>query len=159
MNHDETPRRTQTQEQHMTTQPAHKCSFPVQPPKGSWFNPGPCDCGKTYARSQAETLMEEATAAMNATEADDVAADELETVTRERNDALRAQVNGTCCDHGARIGELERERDEARAERDHYRTIARDAVGFIRPVGSSSQAIDQRAIVNHWRKQLGMGPL
>jgi hypothetical protein len=37
--------------------------------------------------------------------------DELEAklavVTRERNDALRAQVNGVCCDRGGRIRELE----------------------------------------------------
>lgn len=28
--------------------PPHKCSFPVQPPRGSFTDPGPCECGTTY---------------------------------------------------------------------------------------------------------------
>jgi len=60
----------------------------------------------------------------------------------------------------AAFPELVRERDEARAERDEYRTIACDAVGTDPGVyGSSSQAINRRALVSRWREQLGMGPL
>lgn len=47
---------------------AHKCSFPCNPPGGTWQNPGPCEwCGKTYARSQAERALREAQSAMSAT--------------------------------------------------------------------------------------------
>jgi hypothetical protein len=52
----------------MTTPSAHECSFPVLPPLGSILSPGPCDCGKTWARSQAELMREMADAAMAATE-------------------------------------------------------------------------------------------
>lgn len=48
---------------------AHECSFPIQPPEGSFFSPGPCQgCGKTFARSQAERKLREALAAMDETE-------------------------------------------------------------------------------------------
>ena len=46
----------------------HECSFPVQPPHGSLDAPGPCACGKTWERAQAEQMLKEAVAAMNATE-------------------------------------------------------------------------------------------
>jgi hypothetical protein len=46
----------------------HECSFPVQPPHGSLHAPGPCGCGKTWERAQAERILEKAVAAMNATE-------------------------------------------------------------------------------------------
>jgi hypothetical protein len=52
----------------MTTHTDHKCLFPCNPPGGSFFAPGPCACGKTYARSQAEQMLAEALAAMDATE-------------------------------------------------------------------------------------------
>lgn len=54
----------------MTTTPSeHECRFPVNPPGGSFFAPGPCQgCGKTYPRSQAEQMLAEALAAMDATE-------------------------------------------------------------------------------------------
>jgi hypothetical protein len=53
----------------MTTAEAdHKCSFPVNPPGGSFTNPGACECGKTYARSEAERMLAEAEAAMAETE-------------------------------------------------------------------------------------------
>jgi hypothetical protein len=44
----------------------HRCMFPVQPPRGSLFDPGPCECGKTWARSQAETQLAAGHAAMAA---------------------------------------------------------------------------------------------
>jgi hypothetical protein len=45
-------------------------------------------------------------------------------------------------------------------ERDRYRKIAVDAVGTDPGVyGSSQSAIDRRAVVNHWREQLGMEAL
>jgi hypothetical protein len=59
----------------------HECSFPIQPPYGTFLAPGPCACGKTFARSQAETLLAEAVAAMNATEPDDRVGYEYETVS------------------------------------------------------------------------------
>jgi len=50
----------------------HECSFPIQPPDGSVTAPGPCSrCGKTWARSQAEQMLAEALAAMEATEPED----------------------------------------------------------------------------------------
>ncbi|WP_055693739.1 hypothetical protein [Streptomyces prasinopilosus] len=36
-----------------------KHSFPCQPPHGSIFRPGPCDCGLTYAQHEAELLRQE----------------------------------------------------------------------------------------------------
>jgi hypothetical protein len=53
------------------TRTVHECSFPVQPPRGSMGAPGPCQCGKTWERAQAEQMLAEALAAMNATEPDD----------------------------------------------------------------------------------------
>jgi len=49
-----------------TTAPAeHECQFPLQPPEGSFWAPGPCrTCGKTYERSQAERALREAQEAM-----------------------------------------------------------------------------------------------
>lgn len=47
-----------------TTQ-AHEHAFPVQPPDGSMWAPGPCRvCGKTWELAQAEKAMEGAKAAM-----------------------------------------------------------------------------------------------
>lgn len=65
---------------------AHKCGFPVQPPAGSWLNPGPCEvCGKTWDRAQAERALAEAQAAMAATEP---AADD------DRDEKARARLTG-----------------------------------------------------------------
>lgn len=36
-----------------------KHSFPCQPPHGSIFRPGPCDCGLTYAEHEAELRRQE----------------------------------------------------------------------------------------------------
>jgi len=36
-----------------------KHSFPCQPPHGSVFRPGPCDCGLTYAQHEAELRRQE----------------------------------------------------------------------------------------------------
>ncbi|NEB92387.1 hypothetical protein [Streptomyces bauhiniae] len=36
-----------------------KHSFPCNPPHGSIFRPGPCDCGITYDEHQAELLRQE----------------------------------------------------------------------------------------------------
>jgi hypothetical protein len=50
------------------TTEAHECAFPLQPPDGMFWAPGPCRiCGKTYDRSQAERALAEAQAAMEAT--------------------------------------------------------------------------------------------
>lgn len=47
----------------------HKCRFPLQPPEGTFWAPGPCRiCGKTWDRAQAEQALAEAQAAMTATE-------------------------------------------------------------------------------------------
>jgi hypothetical protein len=35
----------------------HACSFPCNPPGGSFLEPGPCECGKTYAQGQADELL------------------------------------------------------------------------------------------------------
>lgn len=49
----------------MTAPGAHECSFPVQPPRGSFLAPGPCEvCGKPYggpraARGELETAIVE----------------------------------------------------------------------------------------------------
>lgn len=49
---------------------SHKHEFPVQPPEGSWLNPGPCRrCGKTWALEQAEKDLADAQAALAAAEA------------------------------------------------------------------------------------------
>ncbi len=38
-----------------TTAPAeHKHAFPCNPPGGTFLNPGPCECGKTYAQDIAD---------------------------------------------------------------------------------------------------------
>jgi hypothetical protein len=52
----------------MTAPSPHECSFPVQPPDGSFLAPGPCECGKTFARARAEEMLAEANAAMAATD-------------------------------------------------------------------------------------------
>lgn len=45
----------------------HECSFPVLPPDGTIFRPGPCEeCGKAYAVAVAERELAEAQAALNA---------------------------------------------------------------------------------------------
>lgn len=36
-----------------------KHSFPCQPPHGSIFRPGPCDCGMTYSQHEAELVRQE----------------------------------------------------------------------------------------------------
>ena len=46
----------------------HEHAFPVQPPAGTIWAPGPCQCGKTYERDRAERQLREAQAAMEATE-------------------------------------------------------------------------------------------
>lgn len=56
----------------VTGEDAHECSFPVNPPGGTMWNPGPCSvCGKTWDRSQAELALAEGQAAMAETEAAD----------------------------------------------------------------------------------------
>ena len=45
----------------------HECSFPCNPPGGSWLSPGPCvTCGKTWALAQAQRQLAGAQAAMAA---------------------------------------------------------------------------------------------
>jgi len=46
----------------------HRCSFPCQPPRGSLQNPGPCECGKTFERNKAESMLATALKWMAATE-------------------------------------------------------------------------------------------
>ena len=47
--------------------PPHECSFPLQPPEGTFLAPGPCrTCGKTYALAQAERQAAGAQAALAA---------------------------------------------------------------------------------------------
>ena len=47
------------------TTEAHEHEFPLQPPEGSFFAPGPCRvCGKPWVLDQAEKAMEGAKAAM-----------------------------------------------------------------------------------------------
>ena len=44
-----------------TTAPAeHKHGFPCNPPRGSFLNPGPCECGKTYSQDMADRQLAEA---------------------------------------------------------------------------------------------------
>jgi hypothetical protein len=42
----------------------HKHAFPCNPPGGSFLNPGPCACGKTYDQNKADVRLAEAVAAM-----------------------------------------------------------------------------------------------
>lgn len=43
----------------------HECSFPCNPPGGTFWAPGPCvTCGKPYAVAQAERQLAEAQAAL-----------------------------------------------------------------------------------------------
>jgi hypothetical protein len=83
----------------MTEKTAHKHSFPVQPPRGSWSDPGPCECGKTWARSQAERAIEEAAAAVS----DKTPRDETALQLLDANEQL-----------AARVTELESERKQLR---------------------------------------------
>lgn len=76
----------------MTTGTAHACSFPVQPPRGSFLDPGPCDCGKPFARAQAEQKLSEALAAMNETEPDERLGYEYETVSDLRRGLVSSAV-------------------------------------------------------------------
>ena len=46
-----------------TTQ-AHEHAFPCNPPGGTFWDPGPCQCGKTWAMAQAEKAVAGARAAM-----------------------------------------------------------------------------------------------
>ena len=39
---------------------SHRCEFPVQPPHGSFADPGPCECGKTCLARIAEQRAAEA---------------------------------------------------------------------------------------------------
>ena len=44
-----------------TTAPAaHKHAFPCNPPRGSFQNPGPCECGKTYSQDMADRQLADA---------------------------------------------------------------------------------------------------
>ena len=73
-----------------TTQTEHDCSFPCNPPGGTFFAPGPClTCGKSYERAQAEILLTAAVKAMDATEPDERLGYEYETV----NDLRRGLVS------------------------------------------------------------------
>ena len=76
----------------MTTGTAHVCSFPVQPPHGTILDPGPCECGKTFARAQAEKQLREALAAMDATEPDERLGYEYETVSDLRRGLVSSAV-------------------------------------------------------------------
>src|ERR1700689_5388755 len=40
----------------------HKHRFPCNPPGGSFLNPGPCECGKTYPQDEADRALTEASA-------------------------------------------------------------------------------------------------
>jgi hypothetical protein len=42
----------------MTTASPHECSFPIQPPDGSFLAPGPCECGKTFGSDHGRTVYE-----------------------------------------------------------------------------------------------------
>lgn len=77
------------------TRTVHECSFPVQPPRGSMGAPGPCECGKTWERAQAERMLAEAVAAMNATEPDDRVGYDYATVS----DLRRGLVGSSGADH------------------------------------------------------------
>jgi hypothetical protein len=49
----------------------HKHKFPVQPPKGTFFAPGPClICDKPYTLAQAERELAEAQATLDAIRSD-----------------------------------------------------------------------------------------
>lgn len=75
------------------TEAKHDCSFPCNPPGGTFFAPGPCrTCGKTYGRAQAETLLAEAVEAMNATEPGDRLGYEYETVSDLRRGLAASAV-------------------------------------------------------------------
>jgi hypothetical protein len=39
------------------TTPAHKHSFPCNPPGGTYLHPGPCECGKTCDQDEADRLL------------------------------------------------------------------------------------------------------
>jgi len=94
---------------------AHDCSFPCNPPGGTIFAPGPCECGKTYDRAQAETLLAEAVKAMNATEPDERLHGEYETV----NDLRRGLVSSAVT--WQEISDRHREgRKETQAAADAY---------------------------------------
>jgi hypothetical protein len=45
----------------------HECLFPVQPPAGSWLNPGPCECGQAWAQTPVGMLLATAAAYLPAT--------------------------------------------------------------------------------------------
>ena len=76
-----------------TTRAGHECSFPCNPPGGTFFAPGPCGaCGKTYERAQAERVLAEAVRAMNATEPDDRVGYEYETVSDLRRGLVSSAV-------------------------------------------------------------------
>jgi hypothetical protein len=72
----------------MTTPTAHECSFPVLPPLGSIASPGPCDCGKTWDRSQAELMLAASVDAINATDPGGSVTCEHETVDDLRREYL-----------------------------------------------------------------------
>lgn len=42
-----------------TTQ-AHEHAFPCNPPGGTFWDPGPCQCGKTYDQNTADRMLREA---------------------------------------------------------------------------------------------------
>jgi hypothetical protein len=46
------------------TTTAHKHAFPCNPPGGTFLNPGPCECGKTYAQNEADKALRHAVAAL-----------------------------------------------------------------------------------------------
>jgi len=76
-----------------TIKAGHECSFPVQPPEGTFSAPGPCRaCGKTYDRAQAERLLAEAVEAMNATEPDERLSGDYETVSDLRRGLVSSAV-------------------------------------------------------------------
>jgi len=74
------------------TEAKHDCLFPCNPPGGTIFAPGPCECGKPFARAQAEKLLAEAVEAMNATEPDERLGYEYETVSDLRRGLVSSAV-------------------------------------------------------------------
>lgn len=95
---------------------AHKCSFPCNPPGGTFFAPGPCvTCGKTFERAQAEKLLAEALAAMDATEPDERLCGDYETV-----DDLRRGLAGSSVTWQEHADRYQETRTESRANADAY---------------------------------------
>jgi hypothetical protein len=102
----------------MTTQTGHKCSFPVLPPLGSILSPGPCDCGKTWDRSQAELMLAASVDAINATDPGGSVTCEHETVDDLRREYLAESATWQdAADRHRKAGHADRATE---AEKDAY---------------------------------------